>query len=155
MRQITTLNERALLQAIRSRGLAVATLAAATVLSSVPATAQRGDDSAEQRDCIGLMDIDRTRVADEDTILFYMRGGEVYRNDLPNRCPNLDFDERFVYRVTLNRLCDSDVITVLDDFGFGFIPGASCGLGKFRPISEEEAEAVAEDRPRERGRRRR
>jgi hypothetical protein len=80
-----------------------------------------------------------------------MRGGDVYRNDLPNRCPNLEFEQRFMYRVTANRLCDLDVITVIDDVGFGFMPGASCGLGKFEPISAEEAESLTEDR---RGRRR-
>jgi hypothetical protein len=112
-------------------------------LGSVPAAAQRqNDDSNAVRDCINLMQIDHTRVVDEDTILFYMRGDDVYRNDLPNRCPGLDFDERFMYRVTLNQLCDVDVITVIDDLGFGFMAGASCGLGKFRPISEEEAEAL-------------
>jgi hypothetical protein len=75
-----------------------------------------------------------------------MRGGDIYRNELPNRCPTLDFEERFMYRVTLNRLCDLDVVTVLDDFGFGFVPGPTCGLGKFSPISEEEAKALIEQR---------
>lgn len=126
-------------------------LAVAAALASAPAATQRVDDAEEARDCINLMSIDRTRVPDEDTILFYMRDGAVYRNELPNRCPNLDFEERFMYRVTMNRLCAVDVITVLDDVGFGFLPGASCGLGKFQPISAEEAEHLTEER---RGRRR-
>jgi hypothetical protein len=126
------------------------TLVVASALVSAPVPAQRGD-ADEERDCINLREIDRTRVANEDTILFYMRGGDVYRNDLPNRCPNLDFDERFMYRVNLNRLCDTDVITVIDDVGFGFMPGASCSLGKFRPVTDEEAEDLTEPR-RERGR---
>ncbi len=130
---------------------ALLTLVVAAAFVSAPVPAQRGDDADEPRDCINLREIDRTRVPDEDTILFFMRGGDVYRNDLPNRCPDLDFDERFMYRVSLNRLCDSDVITVIDDVGFGFMPGASCGLGKFSPISEEEAEDLAERR-RDRGR---
>ena len=127
------------------------TLVVAAALVSAPVPAQRGDGARsdradEPRDCINLREIDRTRVPDEDTILFFMRDGDVYRNDLPNRCPDLDFDERFMYRVSLNRLCDSDVITVIDDVGFGFMPGASCGLGKFRPISEEEAEDLSAQR---------
>jgi hypothetical protein len=122
-------------------------IGAATALASAPATSQRGDrDADEARDCITLMEIDRTRVADDDTILFYMRGGDVYRNELPNRCPTLDFEERFMYRVTTGRLCSVDVITVIDDVGFGFTPGASCGLGEFEPISEEEADELTEER---------
>jgi hypothetical protein len=81
-----------------------------------------------------------------------MRGDDVYRNELPNACPSLDFDERFMDRVTLNRLCDVDVITVIDDAGFGFTAGASCGLGKFRPISEEEAQDLTARRNRRGGR---
>lgn len=131
---------------------ALALLAGAAILVSAPAAPQRDRASADEpEDCINLMSIDRTRVADENTILFFMRGGDVYRNDLPNRCPNLEFEQRFMYRVTANRLCDLDVITVIDDVGFGFMPGASCGLGKFEPISAEEAESLTEDR---RGRRR-
>jgi hypothetical protein len=88
---------------------------------------------------------------DEDTILFYARNGDVYRNDLPHACPSLEFEDRFMYRTALTQLCDVDVITVLDDVGFGFMPGASCGLGKFQPIGEEEADDLAEQ-DRQRGR---
>ena len=56
---------------------------------------------------------------------------------------NLDFEERFMYRVPQNRLCDTDVVTVIDDLGFGFMQGASCGLGKFQAISADEAEQLA------------
>jgi hypothetical protein len=126
---------------------AIFAMGAAAALASAPATSQRGDrDADEPRDCITLMEIDRTRVADDDTILFYMRGGDVYRNELPNRCPTLEFEERFMYRVTTGRLCSIDVITVIDDVGFGFMPGASCGLGEFEPISEEEADELTEER---------
>jgi hypothetical protein len=117
-------------------------------LASGPAAPQRGRDSGTgaTRDCINVRDIDRTRVADAATLLFYMRDGDVFRNDLSSRCPSLGFDQRFMYRVTQNRICDLDVITVIDDVGFGFMPGASCGLGKFRQISEDEAQLLAADR---------
>ena len=134
--------------------LAILAIAVAIGLVSAPAAPQRGRDVArvaETRDCINVRDIDRTRVADPETILFYMRGGDVYRNDLSSRCPSLAFDERFMYRVTQNRICDLDVITVIDDVGFGFLPGASCGLGKFRQISEDEAQLLAADRRDRRG----
>ena len=118
--------------------------AVGAALMTGPASPQRAGGDDATTDCINLRDIDRTRVVDEDTLLFYMRGGEVYRNDLPNRCPNLDFDQRFMYRVQQNRLCNTDIITVIDDIGFGFTPGASCGLGKFHAIDEEQADELAE-----------
>lgn len=92
--------------------------------------------------CVSLPRVDRTEVVDENTILFYMRDDTIYRNNLPHSCPGLNFEERFMYRVTQNQLCSIDVITIIDDLGFGFVPGASCGLGKFEPISEAAAEEI-------------
>jgi hypothetical protein len=47
-----------------------------------------------------------------------------------------------MYRVALSQLCNIDVITVLSDVGFGFIPSASCGLGEFQPIDAQLAEEL-------------
>lgn len=89
--------------------------------------------------CISLNRIDRTAVVDDRSILFYMRGGDVYLNRLPHRCPGLRWEEAFMYRTSIGRLCDLDIITVLNNIGFGYSPGASCGLGMFFPISEATA----------------
>jgi hypothetical protein len=106
------------------------------------AAAQDGSDPQETRNCVDLLRIDHTEVVDNDTLLFYMRNGRVYRNELRHSCPTLGFEERFMYRTALTQLCDVDVITVLQDVGFGFMPTASCGLGKFEPIDEEAAEEL-------------
>jgi hypothetical protein len=120
-------------------------------LTAASSTAQedRGDTSSEVRTCISLRQIDHTSVIDDDTILFYGRGREIFRNDLPNHCPELRTEQRFMYRVALSQLCSSDTITVLNDIGFGFTPGATCGLGKFAPITSEEADQL-ESRSRDR-----
>jgi hypothetical protein len=99
-------------------------------------------DDAEH--CVNLKFIDRTDVVDDRNILFYMRNGVVYRNALPHTCPGLEFEDAFLYRASIGRLCDLDTITVLNDAGFGFMPGASCGLGMFHPIEKEEIAALKE-----------
>lgn len=99
-------------------------------------------DDAEH--CVNLKFIERTDVVDDRNILFYMRTGIVYRNALPHTCPGLEFEEAFLYRASIGRLCDLDTITVLNDAGFGFMPGASCGLGMFHPIEKEEIAALKE-----------
>lgn len=104
--------------------------------------AQEDGRTDEPRNCLNLMTIDRTEVVDDDTMLFYTRNGAVYRNELKQACPTLGFEQRFMYRTTLTQLCDIDVITVLQDVGFGFLPTASCGLGKFQPIDEQAAEEL-------------
>lgn len=119
--------------------------AAALIATACAAATAAAQDENETRKCVDLMRIDHTEVVDESTILFYMKGGDVYRNSLPNRCPSLATQERFMYRVALSQLCSIDVITVLADVGFGFIPTGSCGLGDFQPIDAEIAEQLTSD----------
>ncbi len=105
-----------------------------------PSTAEERLLDAEQ--CVSLTGIDRTRVVDESNILFYMKNGEIYLNRLPYRCAGLRPRETFMYRTSLNQLCNVDIITVLQNIGFGVTPGASCGLGMFRPIDAPTAEEL-------------
>ena len=111
------------------------------------ALAQDDVDEASAERCVSLHRISKTDVVDDYTILFYMRGGDIYVNRLPHRCPGLRRDRAFMYRTSMSQLCDLDIITVLDDFGPGYIPGPSCGLGRFYPITEEEAKALKEAPP--------
>ena len=84
-------------------------------------------------DCIQPNLIRETRVRDDSTIDFYMTGGRVYRNRLPQSCPQLGFEERFGYETSINQLCNVDIIHVLYDSPP--IRGASCGLGQFQPVT--------------------
>jgi hypothetical protein len=127
-----------------SRHALQALILGVTLVAGQQAGAQGPEDMVN---CVSLSQVDRTEVIDDTTILFYMRGNRIYRNVLPHRCPGLNREQAFMYRVTTSQLCNVDVITVLDRIGAGFMPGASCGLGKFQPISEaavEELKAVAE-----------
>jgi hypothetical protein len=83
--------------------------------------------------CVTASSIRETRVRDDSTIDFYMLGNKVYRNKLPQSCPQLGFEERFGYTVTNNQLCSVDIIHVIQSPPS--IPGASCGLGQFQPIT--------------------
>jgi uncharacterized protein DUF6491 len=88
-------------------------------------------DVGEPVDCIDIVRIDHSRVRDDRTIDFYMRGREVYRNRLPDACPGLAYEDGFTYRTSLSRLCSVDTIAVRSRSG---LPGPSCGLGRFQPI---------------------
>lgn len=93
--------------------------------------------------CITANRIDRTKVIDNRTIVFYMRGRAIYRNRLAIDCNSLVREKRFSYDLHTNRLCDSDHITVLEYWGSTLTPGISCGLGPFYPITEEEADFLS------------
>ena len=84
--------------------------------------------------CVRLSQIDHTRVRDDATIDFFMRDRTVYRNTLPNSCPELGFEQAFSYETSLTELCNVDIITVLRQSS-PLQRGASCGLGLFQPVT--------------------
>lgn len=108
----------------------------------LPAYAQDGVLDRTPVECISVSRIDQTEILDDNTILFYMRGDEIYRNHLPRRCPGLERNERFSYRTSTSRLCDIDTVTVLEQWGARLQSGFTCALGMFHPITAEEAEEL-------------
>lgn len=109
---------------------------------------EHSDDADEQAGperCISLTRLESTSVIDDENILFRMRDGTIYRNELLHKCPGLRFEETFLYRTYVGQLCNLDLITVLNDAGFGFTHGPSCGLGQFYPISEDEAKMLKKE----------
>jgi len=98
------------------------------------------DEGGER--CIDTRRISNTQIIDKQNILFHMRNRTIYHNELPRSCPGLRRGKTISYRTTMSRLCSYDFITLLDTFGMGMTRGPSCGLGKFRPITKEEAQAL-------------
>ena len=84
--------------------------------------------------CLNLSSIRESKVRSDSVIDFKTNGNKWYRNELPNSCPSLGFEERFSYATSLNQLCSVDIITVLQSYGGNLGRGASCGLGKFQPV---------------------
>lgn len=99
-----------------------------------PAEDARIQPAGKPESCISLNRIRETRVRDDLTIDFYMNDNTVYRNRLPNSCPQLGFEEKFAYSTSLSELCSTDIITVLLSSP-GITRGASCGLGQFQPVT--------------------
>lgn len=116
-----------------------------TMLASMTTLARSENEEGVQdgaKRCVSLARIDNTHVLDDRNILFYMRGKKVYINKLPHKCHGLRRADSFMYKTSLSQLCDLDIITVLDNIGFGFSRGPSCGLGSFYPIDRERAKEL-------------
>ena len=92
--------------------------------------------------CVSLSAIDHTDIVDNGFILFYMRGKKIYLNVLPRTCHGLKNADSFMYRVPTMRLCNVDLITVLERVGGGFYPGPTCGLGLFFPVNKKIAKDI-------------
>ncbi len=110
-------------------------------LSAGPAPAEEalGEEwPVEPVKCVHIGRIDNTDIIDDRTIVFYMRGRDIYLNRLPHRCPGLRVADAFGYTTSLTVLCNVDIIRVLRSFDRGFQSGVGCGLGLFEPITKEE-----------------
>jgi hypothetical protein len=98
----------------------------ASQAAKVPAATPSGPPES----CIITRNIRSTKVRNDSVIDFEMAGGKIYRNTLPQSCPNLGFEERFAYKTSIGQLCSVDTITVLRQG----IDGPTCGLGQFQPV---------------------
>ena len=120
------------------RTLICSVLAAAVVVGGPLAVAAKRSEPppakpvGEAKSCIPIISIRETRVHGDRVIDFHTTGKMVYRNTLPQDCPQLGFEERFTYSTSLSQLCSTDIITVL--YASPPMRGASCGLGQFQPV---------------------
>lgn len=103
---------------------------------AAPVTAKEGVPAATPSgpavDCVNLSQVRETHVRSDSVIDFEMNNRKFLRNTLTGSCPQLGFEERFTYSVSGNQLCSVDTITVLLSSGDR---GATCGLGKFQPVT--------------------
>lgn len=122
------------------------------MLLIVPGYAEDEDDElyedVKPEQCLSVRRIKKTEILDDRTIFFYMSGNKIYRNHLPRKCFGLKRSDSFSYKLHTSRLCAIDSIKVVDRIGGDIRSGASCGLGKFYPISEEEVAFLKGDEPR-------
>ena len=127
--------------------LAVPLLAGAALLA-VSVRSQEADERpaskappvevlGEPVNCVTISRIRNTQVHDDYTIDFNLGSGEIYRNTLPNRCPQLGFEESFAYEADTGQLCSIDMISVIQRGAAG--RGPRCSLGKFVPVRYAEA----------------
>ena len=138
-----------MLGSIRFPPTSVGVVATVALLSTTGANAQ-GDEEEFDRtplNCLAVSRIRSTDIIDDRTILFFLRGNKlVLRTYLPRECPGLERNDRFAYEARNGQLCDVDVITVLEQMGVSLTPTFTCRLGKFIPITAEEAEDLKLDR---------
>lgn len=94
--------------------------------------------------CIQVNRIRSSRVIDDYNILFIMRGKKAYLNTMKHRCSRLGFERAFSYNLSVNQLCNVDIITVFDFTSN--IQGPSCGLGKFVEYKKKPKEKKTENK---------
>ena len=109
-----------------------AAMLAAMILTTAPAM-------AEGAICLASRDINDTDAQKDGTaILYTMRDGSVWRNDLRGRCPTIRWNG-FGYSTAnpQSSICENEQ-TLVD-----FRTGETCGLGKFTQVSPPHMEHQA------------
>ena len=79
--------------------------------------------------CLDASHIDHTVVIDDRTILFYMRGNQIWKNTMRQDCPSLKFQRAFSEEIRGGQVCSNrQMIRVLGT-------GVRCSLGGFTPYT--------------------
>lgn len=93
------------------------------------------EKTGDTTNCLRLSWIRDSDPVDDYTIVFEVRGGDVYLNELDSRCSGLEREKRFSYVTPRPQICEGDIISVTDTFGTF---RGSCALGKFEKLSKIE-----------------
>lgn len=128
--------------------LAVALVSCASV-TAASAQTERQAKALEQyvrtgkrETCIPINAIRSTKILDSTSILFQMHGGAVYLNELPQPCGVLNPYRTIAYATSIEKVCNTDLITVLDA-GSSVPKLGTCGLGQFEVLAEKPAGKTA------------
>ena len=132
---------------IKRLHLLALSIAATGLLAVTPSLADEVVDEIDDikaKSCIRVRSLRSTKVVDDLNIIFYMVGSTTYHNILPRQCHGLARQDRFSYESRSGNLCDLDTIRILYQAGTGMQEGNACRLGKFHPITKEDADALKE-----------
>lgn len=119
--------------------VAALTLAACAAYAAAPDSraerqqlALQGKAIGEPQSCVTTRQIEDINAVSDRVVLFHLKNGRTYRNDLPAACPQATRSgTSFSYRTTVSRLCAVDVLQIAEPAS-GFAYGG-CPLGKFTP----------------------
>ncbi len=134
----------------RIKGFGFATGAAVVLSGLIAAPTLAGDAGGAAPDegtatgrptqCLRISLIQKTKVVDDQTILFFMPAGKTYRATLDKPCPNLKFEDQWTYSSATNSLCPGQIITVRRRRAGG-MAGASCAIKRLERYVEADAPA--------------
>lgn len=94
------------------------------------------------RRCLSTGLYTQVDIVDDQRLIFRGRGDKAWLNQLRTRCVGLRRNDTLLFELRDNRVCDLDSVSVVDRFLFWRRTGTRCALGKFEPISAEQAAQV-------------
>lgn len=125
--------------------ITLAVVVAVGLLPVPPVIAQDNEPGLEgaTRNCIGTRRVRRTRIIDDNNVLFYLSGKIILHNELRQICPGLEEAGTFAFTSTDGAICKGDGLAPMKSNPWGAVrPIPQCWLGIHREIDRDEADAM-------------
>ena len=110
-------------------------------VEEILATALGDADYGKPERCLQTSQYTRIIVLDRKHLLFEGRGGKYWLNTLRLECPGLRKDAVLQLDLNSARICNLDTVTAIETRWLSIDRvSATCSLGDFLPVPEEQAE---------------
>ena len=104
-------------------------------------TAPEAYGAAER--CLRVTDYEQVDVLNDQALIFWGRGDKVWLNRLRTRCIGLRKNSTLRFDLHSTQACDMDTVAAIDNFFLRWQKvSGDCALGKFEPISPQQAEVL-------------
>lgn len=111
-------------------------------VDEILASAPQPDGNSRPVRCLSNTAYTDVEVINSELLLFRGLGDRMWLNRTRQACLGSRIDPVLAFDRRHSRLCDLDTVAVADNLGGYWSTGAGCSLGKFAPVSPEQAELV-------------
>ncbi|MDE0056250.1 MAG: hypothetical protein OXP28_17585 [Gammaproteobacteria bacterium] len=111
-------------------------------VDEILASAPQPDGNSRPVSCLPDTAYTDVEVINPELLLFHGLGDRMWLNQTRQACLGSRIDPVLAFDMRRGRLCDLDSVAVADNIGGHWSTGAACSLGKFAPVSPEQAELV-------------
>ena len=111
-------------------------------VDEILASAPRPERDSGPVNCLQRDAYTDIEVINPELLLFHGRSDRLWLNRLGQSCTGLRLDHTLALDMRHGRLCHLDTVSGVDMLGGHYLPGARCSLGKFDPVSPEQADRL-------------
>ena len=111
-------------------------------VDEILASAPQPNGDAQPVRCLSDTAYTDVEVINSELLLFHGLGDRKWLNRTRAACLGSRIDPVLAFDMRHRRLCELDSVAVADNLGGYWSTGAACSLGRFAPVSPEQAELV-------------
>ena len=131
-----------LVAACATQPVTTAPVEAPMTVDEILASAPQAEKDSDTVNCLHRDAYTDIEVINPELLLFHGRSDRLWLNRLRQSCVGLRQDHTLALDMRNGRLCDLDSVSGVDILGGHYLPGARCSLGKFDPVSPEQADLL-------------